>query len=144
MEEVEAYPDEAIVEVKPEQGRIGRGILVDGPGDDPADDRLGVRARVLVEPDPELTSSVAVAVAMGGWRSSQQQQQGKHEEESGRRKNRSRCHGSVAQYHKRRRRLLLLLPPRPGRRSSAAVRTEESVASLCLPWFGGSSLALRT
>ena len=67
MEEVEAYPDEAIVEVKPEQGRIGRGILVDGLGDDPADDRLGVRARVLVEPDPELISSVAaVAVAMGG------------------------------------------------------------------------------
>jgi len=142
--ESEPYPDEAVVEVKPEQRRIGRGILVDGLGDDPADDRLGVRARVLVEPDPELTSSVAVAVAMGGWRSSQQQQQGKHEEESGRRKNRSRCHGSVAQYHKRRRRLLLLLPPRPGRRSSAAVRTEESVASLCLPWFGGSSLALRT
>ena len=68
--ESEAYPDEAVVEVEPEQRRIGRGILVDGLGDDPADDRLGVRARVLVEPDPELTRTVvvvaAVAVAMGG------------------------------------------------------------------------------
>lgn len=64
--EAEAYPDEAIVEVEPEQRRIGRGILVDGPGDDPADDGLGVRARVLVEPDPDVSCSVAVAVAMGG------------------------------------------------------------------------------
>jgi len=57
--------DEAVVEVKPEQRRIGRGILVDGLGDDPADDRLGVRARVLVEPDPELRS-IAIAISMGG------------------------------------------------------------------------------
>lgn len=134
------YPDEAVVEVEPEQRRVGRGVLLDGLGDDPADDGLGVRARVLVEPDPELSSSVAVAIAMGGRRSSQH-----HQEEEDRRgkKQRSRCHCSV---HRRR----LLLPPPPSKLGRSCCSAKESgkrgclLACSLLPCFGGSSLALRT